>query len=825
MQPERVLLPPMPEIALRRSSRSSDPPVSSPLGEGLPQGPLKSPGRRSPRIDAAGHLDSFSLSPLPSPGRRSPQSGLESSHSSTGMCDVLPQLNLPDSSSVFSPANSARSPAHGLREDVSSKSLEELLQRGFAVIEQLFRELDTDRCGAIPYPQMRAQLESRGLQDASKLDELWRTVIDKDHNNKVDMAEFFVVLYMWRSRGLGSYRKLFQYNSQSSHGAKDAMEALERYYRKYDADNSGYLSKAEVDNFFRERLPKVSTKFMESYFRTDHKLSFSQFMKLLYVSFGGTLDDFLVRPDAQKAPEESALWRELVDLFTTLEDDFQDLADGRPVTLEDLLDPATHMLQRIKAPAGQACDICTQPAAYHCPFAGCTQNICPACYNGGVVSHRCIYNGPDKEAVVAFVRSKFQRVDIDMSGALDFFEYTCFCFLCCDKMNYATLCKSSHNPAIVKKGLMCVSQNFKNYDRERTHSLSWDDISLFCKESFGSVPRRATDTFSKLAGAGKEIKLMAFFAFLYRLVMPNGKHIYNYCLPKPPGTHARIVTVRPDTQPRGQLPAIPCVDASKVEWQMQLGKGGQSTAWKVVYEGCTLVAKRPLPRTSSAALEVMLRAAKLQAKFNHQHITRVVGVHETKPVCILMELCEGGDVTALWSHSSGLNPILPPLQWRLAYELAEALNVLHTSKPPVMHRDVKGSNVFLDKDFHVLLADFDLATEEPTASDTCGTPGYMGPEVLHGHIYDHRCDVFAYGGFLYEVTHGCFPFSKETSFDGFHAKVKAMIDQGIRPQISPTVPERMRSLMQSCWQADPSSRPSMVSILSQLRLMKADFQH
>lgn len=42
------------------------------------------------------------------------------------------------------------------------------------------------------------------------------------------------------------------------------MEALERYYRKYDADNSGYLSKAEVDNFFRERLPKVSTKFMEA---------------------------------------------------------------------------------------------------------------------------------------------------------------------------------------------------------------------------------------------------------------------------------------------------------------------------------------------------------------------------------------------------------------------------------------------------------------------------------------------------------------------------------------------------------------------------------
>jgi serine/threonine protein kinase len=51
--------------------------------------------------------------------------------------------------------------------------------------------------------------------------------------------------------------------------------------------------------------------------------------------------------------------------------------------------------------------------------------------------------------------------------------------------------------------------------------------------------------------------------------------------------------------------------------------------------------------------------------------------------------------------------------------------VLHTADPPVMHRDVKGSNVFLDKDRHVLLADFDLATEEPTANDSCGTPGYM----------------------------------------------------------------------------------------------------
>lgn len=53
--------------------------------------------------------------------------------------------------------------AHGLREDVSSKSLEELLQRGFAVIEQLFRELDTDRCGGATLTRFMLLLWCDGL--------------------------------------------------------------------------------------------------------------------------------------------------------------------------------------------------------------------------------------------------------------------------------------------------------------------------------------------------------------------------------------------------------------------------------------------------------------------------------------------------------------------------------------------------------------------------------------------------------------------------------------------------------------------------------------
>ena len=67
-------------------------------------------------------------------------------------------------------------------------------------------------CGEIPYQQLKNQLEFRGLNNGPRLTELWTTIIDKDRNNKVDIGEFLVVMYMWGSRKLGSYRALFQQN-------------------------------------------------------------------------------------------------------------------------------------------------------------------------------------------------------------------------------------------------------------------------------------------------------------------------------------------------------------------------------------------------------------------------------------------------------------------------------------------------------------------------------------------------------------------------------------------------------------------------------------
>ena len=95
------------------------------------------------------------------------------------------------------------------------------------------------------------------------------------------------------------------------------------------------------------------------------------------------------------------------------------------------------------------------------------------------------------------------------------------------------------------------------------------------------------------------------------------------------------------------------------------------------------------------------QAAKLHKKFNHEHILKVLGVYErSSPPVIVLEYVEGGDMDELL----GTGFIDQPTQWRLASEVARAMQYLHEFQPaPYSHRDIKPMNVFLTKDRQVRL--------------------------------------------------------------------------------------------------------------------------
>jgi len=99
-------------------------------------------------------------------------------------------------------------------------------------------------------------------------------------------------------------------------------------------------------------------------------------------------------------------------------------------------------------------------------------------------------------------------------------------------------------------------------------------------------------------------------------------------------------------------------------------------------------------------------------------------------------------------------------RFRFALQVAKAVRTLHASNPPVIHRDIKSSNVLIDQDFKARLGDFGLAlrghVEDVRVKCTppAGTLGYLDPCYLAPEDLSAKSDVFSFGILLLEIISG-----------------------------------------------------------------------
>ncbi|VFQ79032.1 unnamed protein product [Cuscuta campestris] len=97
-----------------------------------------------------------------------------------------------------------------------------------------------------------------------------------------------------------------------------------------------------------------------------------------------------------------------------------------------------------------------------------------------------------------------------------------------------------------------------------------------------------------------------------------------------------------------------------------------------------------------------------------------------------------------------------------ARQILQGLHYLHSQNPPVIHRDVKCDNIFINGNSgEVKIGDFGLATMmmQPTARSVVGTAEFMAPE-LYDEEYDNLADIYSFGMCLLElITCEC-PYSE-----------------------------------------------------------------
>ncbi|KHN25469.1 PTI1-like tyrosine-protein kinase 2 [Glycine soja] len=197
-----------------------------------------------------------------------------------------------------------------------------------------------------------------------------------------------------------------------------------------------------------------------------------------------------------------------------------------------------------------------------------------------------------------------------------------------------------------------------------------------------------------------------------------------------------------------------------------VGKGGSNRVYKgVLTDGKSIAVK--VMQSSKEAWKDFALEVEIISSLEHKSIAPLLGICiENNTLISVYDYFPNG---SLEENLHGKNKDESILSWEVrfnvAIRIAEALDYLHREAlKPVIHKDVKSSNILLSQGFEPQLSDFGLAVWGPTTSsfltqDVVGTFGYLAPEYfMYGKVSD-KIDVYAFGVVLLELISGREPIN------------------------------------------------------------------
>lgn len=266
-----------------------------------------------------------------------------------------------------------------------------------------------------------------------------------------------------------------------------------------------------------------------------------------------------------------------------------------------------------------------------------------------------------------------------------------------------------------------------------------------------------------------------------------------------------------------------------------IGEGGYGIVFKGILQDGSVVAVKNLLNNKGQAEKEFTVEVEAIGKVRHKNLVGLVGYcAEGARRMLVYEYVDNGNLEQ-WLHGD-VGPV-SPLTWdirmKIAIGTAKGLAYLHEGlEPKVVHRDVKSSNILLDKKWNPKVSDFGLAKllgseASYVTTRVMGTFGYVSPEYASTGMLNEGSDVYSFGVLLMEIITGRSPIDysrppgEMNLVDWFKGMVASrhgeeIVDPLIEVQPSPRALKRALLVCLRCIDMDANKRPKMGQIVHML---------
>ncbi|MGI8497609.1 MAG: protein kinase domain-containing protein [Gemmatimonadaceae bacterium] len=268
--------------------------------------------------------------------------------------------------------------------------------------------------------------------------------------------------------------------------------------------------------------------------------------------------------------------------------------------------------------------------------------------------------------------------------------------------------------------------------------------------------------------------------------LPSGTRFCSYCGRQAidPGAATLVVGTEDDAL----LAEVRTMLAGEYDVEREIGRGAMAIVFRATEAALhRRVALKVLPpelTLNRSLADRFKREARMAAALEHPNIIPVYREGQTgRFLYIAMKLIEGRPLDDVLATQG---PLPVPVVLQVLRAVASALAYAHDRG--IVHRDIKGGNILIDRDGRVLVSDFGIARAAEDAGMTStgmlvGTPWFMSPEQCAARRIGPQSDQYSLGVVGFQMLTGCVPFQAETlpgiMHHHFYTPVPSLID--VRP--------------------------------------------